>query len=187
MEKIKYSEFIKNIKENDISQILVNNMDLQLEMATVTSILEKLSNLDIISNSLDSIVAHYMKKNIVFFEIVKNYTILDISEQDSIENYNIELEEKLKANVYIKRVYSTISDVIETNNIKIISEFKIALENLPSAQETNEVLGNFEKIFSTGNQENLNILKEIVAYNDPTLKTLKEVVYDDTEKLVNKK
>lgn len=185
MEKIDYLDFVKQLTEVKdtiekkalVEKILVQNIDLDLEMATVKMSFEDLEDLDSLFDDSQPITEYYMKKSTIFFEIIRNYTFLDVKDNDVVENYNIELEELLKENAYIKRVYDSIEAIYENDKIKVVQEFAKVIKDLPTPEEVEKMANDFQQVFDEGNKENLEILQDIVSYNDPAMKNLKDTVY----------
>lgn len=185
MEKIDYLDFIKQLTEIKdmtekrafVEKILIQNTNLDLEMATVKMAFEDLEDLDSLFDDSQPITEYYMKKSIIFFEIIKNYTLLDVKDNDIVENYNIELEELLKENIYVKRIFDSIKTIYENDKIKVVQEFAKVIKNLPAPEEVEKMANDFQQVFDEGNKENLKILQDIVSYNDPAMKNLKDTVY----------
>lgn len=185
MEKIDYLDFIKQLteikdmteKRASVEKILIQNTNLDLEMATVKMAFEDLEDLDSLFDDSQPITEYYMKKSIIFFEIIKNYTLLDVKDNDIVENYNIELEELLKENIYVKRIFDSIKTIYENDKIKVVQEFAKVIKNLPAPEEVEKMANDFQQVFDEGNKENLEILQDIVSYNDPAMKNLKDTVY----------
>lgn len=189
MEKVDYLEFVKKLDEienyqekvNLVNNILNHNITLDLEMATVALAIDDLSDLDVLLNSTvnNFVVDYYMKKSVVFFEMIKNYTFLDLKDEyDVAENYNIQLEEILKLNEFVKRYFSIVNEIYKQKNIKIIQDFSDSLKNLPSVEEVDKMTQDFEKVFSKENENNIKILQDIVAFNDPAMKAIKDTIYE---------
>ena len=189
MEKVDYLEFIKKLDEIEsyqekvdlVNNILNHNITLDLEMATVALAIDDLSDLDVLLNSTANnfVVDYYMKKSVVFFEMIKNYTFLDLKDEyDVAENYNIQLEELLKLNEFVKRYFSIVNEIYKQKNIKIIQDFSDSLKNLPSVEEVDKMTQDFEKVFSKENENNIKILQDIVTFNDPAMKAIKDTIYE---------
>ena len=189
MEKVDYLEFVKKLDEiedyqekvNLVNNILNHNITLDLEMATVALAIDDLSDLDVLLNSTvnNFVVDYYMKKSVVFFEMIKNYTFLDLKDEyDVAENYNIQLEELLKLNEFVKRYFSIVNEIYKQKNIKIIQDFSDSLKNLPSVEEVDKMTQDFEKVFSKENESNIKILQDIVTFNDPAMKAIKDTIYE---------
>ena len=189
MEKVDYLEFIKKLDEIEsyqekvdlVNNILNHNITLDLEMATVALAIDDLSDLDVLLNSTANnfVVDYYMKKSVVFFEMIKNYTFLDLKDEyDVAENYNIQLEEILKLNEFVKRYFSIVNEIYKQKNIKIIQDFSDSLKNLPSVEEVDKMTQDFEKVFSKENENNIKILQDIVTFNDPAMKAIKDTIYE---------
>lgn len=189
MEKVDYLEFVKKLDEIEnyqekvdlVNNILNHNITLDLEMATVALAIDDLSDLDVLLNSTANnfVVDYYMKKSVVFFEMIKNYTFLDLKDEyDVAENYNIQLEEILKLNEFVKRYFSIVNEIYKQKNIKIIQDFSDSLKNLPSVEEVDKMTQDFEKVFSKENENNIKILQDIVTFNDPAMKAIKDTIYE---------
>ena len=189
MEKVDYLEFVKKLDEienyqekvNLVNNILNHNITLDLEMATVALAIDDLSDLVVLLNSTANnfVVDYYMKKSVVFFEMIKNYTFLDLKDEyDVAENYNIQLEEILKLNEFVKRYFSIVNEIYKQKNIKIIQDFSDSLKNLPSVEEVDKMTQDFEKVFSKENENNIKILQDIVTFNDPAMKAIKDTIYE---------
>ena len=182
--EINYLDYLKKInglsvEEINVDEILKKDINYDLEMLTVTMIQNDLIELEGLLDSLESSVALYMEKSITYFNIIKQYTILKINNgEDIIDNYSIILEEALLKNPFIRRCYQSTKELNFRRKMSAIDTLNEALENIPNTEEMKNISEDFEKMFSKENKDNLKILENIVAFNDPSMKALKDVVYD---------
>lgn len=186
MEKRDYLDFVKEFNEaNEIKKvemvesILKKNLSVEDEMANVTIAMQEINSLNEIFDGSNIVVEYYLKKNIIFFEVLKGYTILNIKEDDvDVNNYNIIMEEILLESLMIKRFYNIVKELETRNDIQVIKDLNIALKNIPDEGSVKRMTEDFSKILNPDNKENLKLLQDIVAFNDPSMKILKESVYD---------
>ncbi len=190
--EINYLDYLKSIEgksveEINISEILKKDMNYDLELLTVSMIQNDLIGLEGLLDSLGNSVALYMEKSIVYFDILKQYTILKINDgEDIIDNYNIILEEALKKNIFIQRCYQSTKELNLRRKMNVIDTLSDALENIPDAEEMKNISKDFEKMFSKENEGNLKLLESIATFNDPSMKALKDVVYDSSTNILIK-
>lgn len=52
------------------------------------------------------------------------------------------------------------------------------MKNLPSVEEVDKMTQDFEKVFSKENENNIKILQDIVTFNDPAMKAIKDTIYE---------
>lgn len=190
--EINYLDYLKSIEgksveEINTSEILKKDMNYDLELLTVSMIQNDLIGLEGLLDSLGNSVALYMEKSIVYFDILKQYTILKINDgEDIIDNYNIILEEALKKNIFIQRCYQSTKELNLRRKMNVIDTLSDALENIPDAEEMKNISKDFEKMFSKENEGNLKLLESIATFNDPSMKALKDVVYDSSTNILIK-
>ena len=190
--EINYLDYLKSIEgksveEINTSEILKKDMNYDLELLTVSMIQNDLIGLEGLLDSLGNSVALYMEKSIVYFDILKQYTILKINDgEDIIDNYNIILEEALKKNIFIQRCYQSTKELNLRRKMNVIDTLSDALENIPDAEDMKNISKDFEKMFSKENEGNLKLLESIATFNDPSMKALKDVVYDSSTNILIK-
>jgi hypothetical protein len=186
MEKIDYLDFIKKFNETEeneakinlVNQIIRTDLNLDIELRAVSLATDDLGNLDSLFNEIVAVTETYMKKSIIYFEALRNYTTLDVKDEyDGIENYNIQIEEILKNNIMIKRYYDTVNEIHNRKQLDIVKELSRSLKDIPSIEEVDKMTKDFSKIFNEDNKENLKTLQDISSFNDPAMKTLKDAIY----------
>lgn len=184
--EINYLDYLKSIEGKDIeeiniSEILKKNINYDLELLTVSMIQNDLVDLEELLDSLDNSVALYMEKSIVYFDMLKQYTTLKINDgEDIVDNYNIILEEALKKNIFVYRCYESTKELNFRRKMNVVDSLSEALENIPDTEEMRNISKDFEKMFSKENEGNLKLLESIATFNDPSMKALKDVVYDSS-------
>lgn len=97
-----------------------------------------------------------------------------------MENYNICLEMALQSNPQIKHYYNVVDDVLREEELKMIRELDKLFKKMPSIQDLDVMQGKLKNMFSDESDERLKLIEGILAYNDPTMKTIKDTMLDST-------
>lgn len=188
--EINYLDYLKKInglsvEEINVDEILKKDINYDLEILTVTMIQNDLIELEGLLDSLESSVALYMEKSITYFNIIKQYTTLKINNGENIiDNYSIILEEALLKNPFIRRCYQSTRELNFRRKMSAIDTLNEALENIPNTEDVENMTKNFNELFDSKNKENLKLLEGIVSFNDPSMKNVRDIIYN--EKILEK-
>ena len=72
-----------------------------------------------------------------------------------------------------------VEDIIREKQNNILNElYDVFNTKLPSVEEIKEIKASIGDVFSNESPEQLKTIEKILAYNDPTMKTIKDVVMD---------
>ena len=131
----------------------------------------------------------FLKRSIIYFCALENYTNFDISSLDmGMENFNICLEMALKKNELIAHYYQVVEDVLRQQELTMIRELDNLFKTMPSIQDLDTMQNKLKNMFSEESEDKLKLIEGILAYNDPTMKVIKDTMLDmDTMTEKNKK
>lgn len=184
--EINYLDYLKSIEgksveEINVDEILKKDVNYDLELGVISTIINELKDVKRLfdTDMINDIVEMYMEKSIIFFNIIREYTTLKLNlDDDVVDNYNIILEEALKTNPLVCRCYKGIEEINAKQRLKIVESLSELLKDIPDVEDVEEMTKNFNELFSENNKESLKLLENITSFNDPSMKALKEVVYD---------
>ena len=97
-----------------------------------------------------------------------------------MENYNICLEMALKENFLISHFYQVIENVLEEQKLRMIRELDKLFKKMPSVQDLDIMQNKLKNMFDDESDERLKLINDILAYNDPTLQTIKDNLLDQS-------
>ena len=97
-----------------------------------------------------------------------------------MENYNICLEMALKENFLISHFYQVIENVLEEQKLRMIRELDKLFKKMPSVQDLDIKQNKLKNMFDDESDERLKLINDILAYNDPTLQTIKDNLLDQS-------
>lgn len=186
MEEMNYLDFLEEIKTKNVDEIykylneqniLVSEMSATDEFLIVGEVIRRINLCD----REDSNQYSFLKRSIVYFEVIENYTNLNISSLDmGMENYNISIELALKKNDLIFHFYQSVQDVLKEQEIKIIGEMCKILDSASQMNKIDSIEQSINNMFSGISDDKLKLIDGILAYNDPTLKAIKDNLLDQT-------
>ena len=119
----------------------------------------------------------FLKRSIIYFCALENYTNFDISSLDmGMENFDICLEMALKKNELIAHYYQVVEDVLRQQELTMIRELDNLFKKMPSIQDLDEMQNKLKNMFSEESDDKLKLIEGILAYNDPTMKIIKDTM-----------
>lgn len=193
MEEMNYLDFLEEVKTKNADEIykylneqniLINEVSATDEFLIVGEVIRRINLCD----REDSNQYSFLKRSIVYFEVIENYTNLNISSLDmGMENYNISIELALKKNDLIFHFYQSVQDVLREQEIKIIGEMCKILDSASQINKINSIEQSINNMFSGMSDDKLKLIDGILAYNDPTLKAIKDNLLDQTLMTENNK
>ena len=155
-------EMINKKESFDISNFLVSKDILEIQTILDTIFL-KISILN--GKQLDEVQYEIEKQKAIYFFGLLQCTSFEINEEDiDIINYNLELENMI------------INNSKEAKKIKEIKELSNQFEKFPSVEETEKLEKELDKIFSKREGKDLQTMENILAYNDPNMKLIKDIL-----------
>lgn len=184
--KLSYVDFLNEIKGKSVNEICELLKDNKVYVENITSTDEFLIVGEVIRriklcDTTDSNQYSFLKRSIIYFNALENFTNFDISSLDmGMENYNICLEMALQSNPQIKHYYNVVDDVLREEELKMIRELDKLFKKMPSIQDLDVMQRKLKNMFSDESDERLKLIEGILAYNDPTMKTIKDTMLDST-------
>ena len=157
-------------------------------------IFKKVENIDIVVRAI--IVAQEILKlehNIDYFYIYQEYYIVFENELDLFLNiedipfvedmnfldFDINLKSILEKIPSIKMFKDMIKDIMNSTYINSINELTKALEKINiSNDDLEKAEKSLKNMFEGQSEERLKLIESILAFNDPNLKNIKDVIYD---------
>lgn len=186
MEEMNYLDFLEEVKTKNVDEIykylneqniLINEVSATDEFLIVGEVIRRINLCD----REDSNQYSFLKRSIIYFEVIENYTNLNISSLDmGMENYNISIELALKKNDLIFHFYQSVQDVLREQEIKIIGEMCKILDSASQMNKIDSIEQSISNMFSGMSDDKLKLIDGILAYNDPTLKAIKDNLLDQT-------
>lgn len=184
MEK-SYLEFVEKVKgkninevEEILSKINIFKEDISAldEFLIVGEVVRRINLCD----KKDPIQFSFLKRTIIYFAVLENYTTFDISSEEmSTENFILSLEITFKKNILINHFYTVVEDTLKYQEMNVIAELVNLLQNIPSVQELDNIQQKFKDMFDETSENKLKIIDSILAYNDPTMQTIKDALLDN--------
>lgn len=123
----------------------------------------------------------FKKKYRIMLYILQNITNIElIPEDENFEDYDSFFEKAiLETNSKALFFKEMVEDIIREKQNNILNElYDVFNTKLPSVEEIKEIKASIGDVFSNESPEQLKTIEKILAYNDPTMKTIKDVVMD---------
>lgn len=185
---INYLDFLSEIKGKSINEIknLIKENEVVKNNIEVINVYDALQNLYTrlqIAFTQDDIQRIFVKKVFVYYSILEYFTNLEInSEQKVIENLNIYLEMALIEMSDKICLFNELSkEIIVEERFKIIEELtEVFKSGLPSVEEINSLQDSLENMFKDESPEKLEKIENILAFNDPVMKDVKNILVNPT-------
>lgn len=123
----------------------------------------------------------FKKKYRIMLYILQNITNIElIPEDEDFEDYDSFFEKAiLGTNSKALFFKEMVEDIVREKQNGILNElYDVFNAKLPSVEEIKEIKTSIGDVFSNESPEQLKTIEKILAYNDPTMKTIKDVVLD---------
>lgn len=130
------------------------------------------------TKQLDEVQYEIQKQCIKFFYGLLQCTSLEIEEKD-IESYNVNLgfEQLIYENsITVKKLYSMIDNIIHKRELTVINDLTNEFKNLPTPEEIDKLKDGLDSIFRDKSEGELQMIESILAYNDPNMKMVKDII-----------
>ena len=187
-QNVSYLDFLNKIKGKTIDEIkkyikedeIIKN---NLEVINVYDALQDLYVKLQVPSTSDNVQKIFVKKVFVYYLILEYFTNLDIvSDQKVIENLNVYLEMALIEMSDKICLFDELSkETIVEEKFKIIEELtEVFKSGLPSVEEINSLQDSLENMFKDESPEKLEKIENILAFNDPVMKDLKNILVNPT-------
>lgn len=174
----KLTEVLEKINKGedfDINEFLVSK-----DMLEIQTILDVIFLKISISNGkqLDEVQYEIEKQKAIYFFGLLQCTSFEINEEDiNIINYSLELENMiLEKSKEAKKIKEMVENIIRKNDFKIVGELSKQFEKFPTLEETERLEKELDKIFSKREGKDLQTIENILAYNDPNMKLIKDIL-----------
>ena len=177
-EKYSFIETLNKFRNGeviDISDILEKRdaIDMKIILDTILFQINILK-----TKGYDKVKYEVEKESIKFFYGLLQCTSLEIQKEDiDIVNYDIDFEDFiLEHSVFAKKMYFMIDNIIRKDDIEIVSMLEDSLKNIPKLEEIKETLKEMDKMFQNKKDGELKFIEDILAYNDPSMKAIKDII-----------
>lgn len=130
----------------------------------------------------------FKKRYIIMLYILKNLTTIElIPEDESFEDYDILVEKailELNSDAYFFK--SIVEDSIAIKQNSVLDElYNTFSKKLPTTEDIQKMKEQLDNMFSNESPEKLNVIKDILEFNDPSLKQIKDIVYNPELEIKN--
>ncbi len=123
----------------------------------------------------------FKKKYLIMLYIWENLTNLEmIPEDEAFEDYDIFVEKAiLESNSNAFFFKSMVEEIIKEKQNNIINElYSTFSKGLPTTDEIQNMKEQLDNMFSDESPEKLQTIENILAYNDPNIKQIKDFMFD---------
>lgn len=132
----------------------------------------------------------FTKRYKIMLYILQNITNVElIPEDEAFEDYDIFFETAiLELNSKAQLFKTMVEDVIREKKDEIINElYEVFNQGLPTVDDIKEIQTTIGGIFAEESPEKLKTIEGILAYNDPMMKQVKDMVTDiNTNEIIEK-
>lgn len=177
-EKYSFIETLNKFRNGeviDISDILEKRdaIDMKIILDTILFQINILK-----TKGYDKVKYEVEKESIKFFYGLLQCTSLEIQKEDiDIVNYDIDFEDSiLEHSVFAKKMYFMIDNIIRKDDIEIVSMLEDSLKNIPKLEEIKETQKEMDEMFQNKKDGELKFIEDILAYNDPSMKAIKDII-----------
>ena len=168
-------EFSNVVKERDIQEIMSIIDDILLGVSFLNSKKKELLNKEI------------NKQMAIFFYGLLQCTSLKIEKEDiCLENYDIRFEhEILKSSISAQKIIEITNNVFREKQLEVISLLTEEFKNIPGEESLDKLEEKMTRMFNNRSSEDLKMINNILDYNNPTLKAIKEIIFSSAENISN--
>lgn len=186
-----FNNFIKEIEGKSIDEIKIVIDGIEGFWKDVTN-LQIFSEVDGLLEDINGLqknivsIYSYLKREKIFFKALELFTnLFDIPQFDGLDSYNIYLEKALKdKNIKVTMFYEIVEEGLQIQREQVLDElYETFKTSIPSTEELQKIETELQNIFANESPEKLKLIDSILAYNDPTIKQIKDII--DTESLNN--
>lgn len=124
----------------------------------------------------------FKKKYVIMLYIFQNLTNIElIPEDEEFEDYNVYIEQAiLELNEQAKFFKDVVEEIIVGKENQILQElYEIFKKGIPTVDEMKELQTSVSGLFKDESPEKLKTIESILAFNDPTMNTIKNVILDN--------
>ena len=168
-------EFSNVIKERDIQEIMSIIDDILLGVSFLNSKKKELLNKEI------------NKQMAIFFYGLLQCTSLKIEKEDiCLENYDIRFEhEILRSSISAQKIIEITNNVFREKQLEVISLLTEEFKNIPGEESLDKLEEKMTRMFNNRSSDDLKMINNILDYNNPTLKAIKEIIFSSAENISN--
>lgn len=168
-------EFSNVIKERDIQEIMSIIDDILLGVSFLNSKKKELLNKEI------------NKQMAIFFYGLLQCTSLKIEKEDiCLENYDIRFEhEILRSSISAQKIIEITNNVFREKQLEVISLLTEEFKNIPGEESLDKLEEKMTRMFNNRSSDDLKMINNILDYNNPTLKAIKEIIFSSAENIGN--
>lgn len=124
----------------------------------------------------------FKKKYVIMLYIFQNLTNIElIPEDEEFEDYNVYIEQAiLELNEQAKFFKDIVEEIIVGKENQVLQElYEVFKKGMPTVDEMKELQTSVSGLFKDESPEKLKTIESILAFNDPTMNTIKNVILDN--------
>lgn len=126
----------------------------------------------------------FQKRIIILKYILETFTVLEsFPELDTFDDFDVSVEEAIyTVSSQARFINQMVNDGLqELRNIVLEDLYNIMKDGIPNEKELQELTQSLENMFKNESPEKLGLIKDILDFNDPSLKQIKEQVYNNND------
>lgn len=187
IKQLKYIDVLNDFREG--KSININDYLVKKDFQNVISIVdETLLGLSLLEKEEKDEVFYEINKQLaIFFYGLLQCTSLIVDKDDiTIDNYSIEIEEKiLESSSIARKIKEMLENILLNKNVGAINDLILELRNIPTEKELDKIQEKINRLFDKKSPEELKMIQNILEYNDPTLKAIKKIITTQGNDVVN--
>lgn len=166
---------IEGLKKEDLWKKDIDIVEISIDVDKIIQ--------DVVDINKNAPALYVLKKRYLIYRYIfeKFFKLESAPREMELEDYDIVVEEaiyKLYSEArFVKEMVS--AGLEELRNIVLEELYKTFGENIPSSEEIEKIAVQMRDMFKDESPEKLKTIKEILEFNDPSLKEIKDEIYDN--------
>lgn len=180
---LKFIDILNDFREGKEIDVLsfIEDRDIQEIESIVGDVLLGISILN--KNIKDTVSKEVNSQMAIFFYGLLQCTSLEVEKEDiTLENYDLKLEDCILKNSYsARKMKEIILNVLQEEKSEVLNLLVKEFKNIPNEDNLIKLQERMDKMFNNRSSEDLKMINNILDYNDPTLKMIKEMIYSSVK------